>query len=47
MKFLTLGTHVDIALKNMYDLHVISLEFTRKSPQNLQGYPRKLYKETL
>jgi hypothetical protein len=45
--FLTLGTHVDIALKNRYDLHVISLEFTGKSPQILQGYPRKFYRETL
>ena len=40
-------THVDIALKDMYDLHVISLEFTGKSPQILQGYPRKFYRETL
>ena len=31
-------THVDIALKNMYTLHVNNLEFTGKSPQILQNY---------
>ena len=37
-QFLTLGTHVDITLKNMYILHVNNLEVTGKSPQVLQKY---------